>query len=198
MVRLDYMHKQLYSHMSFSSLQHFFYYVSTTLSMLLLREHVFNIVKITVVFGSSSYAKMYVIIRLFLGLSLWDTFIMWQLYFSRFLKSIFLIILEICYLLVRFNYVRKYDTNTLRVGSSFLDLIFWYVWITHGNNATIKCRFCSSLWRIFVTSQLRCSSVRCTYVFWWHLNYVVKLYYKMVIFSYVFNQNMTKKYVIIT
>ena len=61
--------------------------------------------------------KIYVTIRLFLSLSLPDTFIMWQLYFSRFLKNAFLIILEIRYLLVRSNYVRKYDTVTLRVGS---------------------------------------------------------------------------------
>ena len=61
--------------------------------------------------------KTYVTIRLFLSLSLPDTFIMWQLHFSRFLKNAFLIILEIRYLLVRSNYVRKYDTVTLRVGS---------------------------------------------------------------------------------
>ena len=42
---------------------------------------------------------------------------MWQLYFPRFLKNKFLIILEIRYLLVRSNYVRKYDTVTVRVGS---------------------------------------------------------------------------------
>ena len=49
---------------------------------------------------------------------------MWQLYFPRFLKNAFLIILEICYLLVRSNYVRKYDTITLRVGALFLDYFF--------------------------------------------------------------------------
>ena len=61
--------------------------------------------------------KSYVIITLFLGLSLRDTFILWQLHFNRFLKNPFLIISEIRYLLVRSNYVRKYDTVTLRFGS---------------------------------------------------------------------------------
>ena len=42
---------------------------------------------------------------------------MWQLHFNRLLKNTFLIILEIRYLLVRSNYVRKYDTVTLRAGS---------------------------------------------------------------------------------
>ena len=46
-----------------------------------------------------------------------DTFIMWQLHFSVFLKNAFLIILEIRYLLLHSTYVRKYDTVTLRVGS---------------------------------------------------------------------------------
>ena len=49
---------------------------------------------------------------------------MWQLYFPRFLKHAFLIILEICYLLVRSNYVRNYDTTTLRAGALFLDYFF--------------------------------------------------------------------------
>ena len=47
-----------------------------------------------------------------------------QLHFSRFLKDVFLIMLEIRDLLVRSNYVLKYDTITLRVGSSFLDYYF--------------------------------------------------------------------------
>ena len=50
-------------------------------------------------------------------------FIMSQLHFSRFLKNVFLIALEILCLLVRSNYARKYDT-ILRVGSSFLDYFF--------------------------------------------------------------------------
>ena len=37
--------------------------------------------------------------------------------FSRFLKNAFLVILEIRYLLARSNYVRKYDTVTLHVGT---------------------------------------------------------------------------------
>ena len=64
--------------------------------------------------------ESYVIIRLFLGLLLRDTFVMWQLHILRFLKNTFLIILEIRYLLVRANCVRKYATTTLLVASSFL------------------------------------------------------------------------------
>ena len=42
---------------------------------------------------------------------------MWQQHFNWFLKIAFLIILEIRYILVRSNYVRKYETVILRVGS---------------------------------------------------------------------------------
>ena len=90
--------------------------------------------------------KIYVIIRLFLGLSLWDTFIMWQLHFFRFLNKIFLIILEICYLLVRSNYLSKYDTITFLI---FGWLLVWYVCITHWNKVTATSRFCSEFWHIF-------------------------------------------------
>ena len=34
-------------------------------------------------------------------------------------ENVFLLILEICYILVRSNYVRNYDRITLRVGSAF-------------------------------------------------------------------------------
>ena len=64
-----------------------------------------------------SFWYVQVINRLFLGLSLWDTFSMWQLNFNRFLKNSFLIILEIRYLLGCSKYVRKYGTVTLRIGS---------------------------------------------------------------------------------
>ena len=49
---------------------------------------------------------------------------MWQLQFLRFLKNALLIILDIRYLLLRSNFVRKYATITLRVGSSVLDYFF--------------------------------------------------------------------------
>ena len=42
-----------------------------------------------------------------------------QLHFNRFLKNAFLMILGNRYLLVRSNYVHKYDAITLRVGSNF-------------------------------------------------------------------------------
>ena len=50
---------------------------------------------------------------------------MWQIHFSRILKNAFLIILEIHYLVVRSNYLRKHDTVTLRVNFSFLDYFFY-------------------------------------------------------------------------
>ena len=90
--------------------------------------------------------KSYVIIRLFHGLPLWDTFIMWQLHFFRFPNNIFLIILEICYLLVRSNYLSKYDTITFLISGC---LFVWYVCITHWNKVTATSRFCSEFWHIF-------------------------------------------------
>ena len=82
---------------------------------------------------------------------------MWQLYFPRFLKNKFLIILEIRYLLVRSNYVRKYVTITLRVGSSFLDY-FFCITIAKRIEITLQLRFAFvKNFDIFsVTSQLRC------------------------------------------
>ena len=90
--------------------------------------------------------KSYVIIRLFHGLSLWDTFIMWQLHFFRFPNNIFLIILEICYLVVRSNYLSKHDTITFLI---FGWLFVWYICITHWNKVTATSRFCSAFWHIF-------------------------------------------------
>ena len=66
----------------------------------------------------------YVIITLFLGLSLGDTLYYVTTTFSRFLENVFLITLEMHCLLVRFNYVRKLDTITSRVGSLFLRYFF--------------------------------------------------------------------------
>ena len=76
---------------------------------------------------------------------------MWQIYFSRFLKSVFLITLEIRCLMVRSNYVRKYDTTTLRVGSSFS----WHLSRTNWNNVTATFCFGLSLWHTFIMSQVR-------------------------------------------
>ena len=69
-----------------------------------------------------------VIMRLFLGLSLWDTFIMWKLHFSRFLKKAFLIILEIRYLHVQL---------LCMLGPNFWITLLWYVCITHWNDRVI-------------------------------------------------------------
>ena len=77
-------------------------------------------------------------------------FIMSQLHFSRFLKNVFLIALEILCLLVRSNYARKYDT-ILRVGSSFWITFLWYICITCWNKVTVRL----SLWRTFIASKLR-------------------------------------------
>ena len=81
--------------------------------------------------------------------------IMWQLHFSKFLNQVFIITLEIRCYLVRSNYVRKYETITLGAGSSFLDYFLWYVSITYWNNVTATFHFRLSLWRTFITSQLR-------------------------------------------
>ena len=117
---LDYVRKQLYSHfLSFWSFWRFFYYVTTTLSMLLLQQHIFDNVLFWYVQVSH---KSYVIITLFLGLPLWYTYVTTT--FFQVPKKRILITLEIRCLLVRSNYVRKYDTITLRVGSSFLDYLF--------------------------------------------------------------------------
>ena len=64
--------------------------------------------------------KSYVIITLFLGLSLWDTLYYVTTTFSRFSENEFLITLEMRCLLLRSNYVRKSDTITLGAVSSFL------------------------------------------------------------------------------
>ena len=76
--------------------------------------------KITLVFGN------------FLGLPLWDILYYVTTTFSRFLKDVFWIILEIRYLLLGSSYVHKYDLITLCVRFSFLDFFFlWNVCITY-------------------------------------------------------------------
>ena len=124
MERLDYVPKQLDSLISFLSLYYFFYCVTTTLSMLLLQQHLFNSVKIKLVFGTFKLCKSlrYVIIRLIL-VCCCEIFLLYGNYiFLGFL--IFLIILEISYLLVRSNYV-----NMIQV------LCLLGLWITCGSFA---------------------------------------------------------------
>ena len=106
------------------SLWCFFYYVKTTLSMLLLQQHIFNGIKITLFLYVQIAHKTYFIIKLFLVCHCEMFCIMLQLHFSRFLKHVYLITLEIRPLLVCSSYVRKYDTITLCVWSSFLDYSF--------------------------------------------------------------------------
>ena len=118
---------------------------------------------------------------------------MWQLHFSRFLKHVFLITLEIRRLLVCSNYVRNYDTITLRVCPHFWITFLWYDCITSRNNVTTTFRFCLLLWGNFITSQLNYLFVQMV-SFWWRqyyvelwkllkrVNCVWKFYYKTVIF----------------
>ena len=78
---------------------------------------------------------------------------------------------------LRHNYVASWFVNLLYLFLHQIDIInafltmtyfswrwdyviLWYVCITYGNNIEITFRFCSSLWRIFITSQLRYLFVR--------------------------------------
>ena len=54
--------------------------------------------------------------------------------------DVFFITSQLRYLFVRCSYVFWWRENYV---------IFWFVWITYGNNVTITFRFCWSLWRIF-------------------------------------------------
>ena len=65
------------------------------LSMLLLQEHIFNSVKVIVLFGTFKLCITWSVISV----------IMWQLHFFSFLKHVFSIILEVCYLYVLTTYV---------------------------------------------------------------------------------------------
>ena len=71
-ILLDYLHKQLYSHVSFFfAILTFFCYVTTMLSMLFLQQHIFNSMKLMLFFvPSHSTYKSYVIIAIFFDLSL--------------------------------------------------------------------------------------------------------------------------------
>ena len=107
----------------------FFCYVTTTLSLLLLQQQILNCLKVALFFGTFKlHIEVRLWLRYFLSCHCEMLCIMWQLHFSRSLKNIFLITLEIRYLPGRFNYVQKYDTVSLCVGSSF-----WYVCITYWN-----------------------------------------------------------------
>ena len=79
-----------------------------------------------------------------------------QLHFSRFLKSVFLITLEMLCLLESSNYERKYDTITLRIWFSFTFL--WYVSMTyfyHLNIITLQLRlFVIVIYFYYVTITL--------------------------------------------
>ena len=133
----------------FSSLWCFFYYVTTTLSMLLLQQHILNGIKITLFLGRSSYASE---VNYNYVVNYSEIFcIMWQLHFSRFLKHVFLITLEIQLLCV--------------FGPHFWMTILWYAYITYWNNVTATFRFCLLLRRNFITSKSRYIFVRCTFVF---------------------------------
>ena len=82
--------------------------------MLLLQQHNFNSVKITLVFGTFKLCikvtSWFVIVRYFCHMTTT---------FFQVSKNVFLLMLEICYILVRSNYVRNNDTITLPVGSAF-------------------------------------------------------------------------------
>ena len=85
--------------------------------MLLLQQLIFNGVKITLFFGTFKWhIKVMLLLRCFLDCHCDLLCIMWQLYFSRFLKHVFLITLDIRCLLVCSYYVWKYDTITLCIG----------------------------------------------------------------------------------
>ena len=88
-----------------------------------------------------------------------------QLHFSRFLKHIFLLTLKIRRLLVRSNYLRKSDTITLRVWSSFSIIFLWYVCIKSWNNVTATFRFRLLLRRNFITYFILFNNF--TYFFKW-------------------------------
>ena len=81
--------------------------------------------------------------------------IMWQLHFSRFLKHVFLITLEI----LPYWYVLTTYGNTIQLlsvfGPHFWITLLWYVCITYWNNVTATFHFSLLLRHNFITSQLR-------------------------------------------
>ena len=96
--------------------------------------------------------------------------------------DVFFITSQLRYLFVHCSYVFWWRENYV---------IFWFVWITYGNNVTITFRLCWSLWRIFyyVTITLFICSLKLRFLMTLQLhyilvrsNYVLKLRFKMVIF----------------
>ena len=121
-VCLDYVRKHLYTTVTFhfsSSLWHYFCYVTTKFQCFCY-NNTFNVV----FWYAQVTHNSYVINTLFFGLSLWDTLCYVTTIFCQVPKNVFLTTLEMRCLLVRSNYVRKLDTITLRVGSSFLGYFF--------------------------------------------------------------------------
>ena len=126
-----------------SSLRCFFYYVTATLSMLLLQQHIFNGIKITF-FG---IFKLRIKVTLFLGLPLWNTLYYVTTTFFQVPNHAFLITLQIR---LRYSYVRfclllrdNFITSQLRClfvqMVSFLDDVritlhygnCWNLWIVY-------------------------------------------------------------------
>ena len=151
--------------------------------MLLLQQQILNCLKVALFFGTFKlHIEVRLWLRYFLSCHCEMLCIMWQLHFSRSLKNVFLITLEIRYLPGRFNYVQKYDTVSLCVVSSF-----WYVCITYWNYfrlpLPLRHNYVIYLFKVF---------------FWWRHNYVElrklleclncvwKLCYKMVILVALF------------
>ena len=113
----------------------------------------------------------------FLSLSLWDILYYVTTTFSGFLKDVFWIILEIRYLLLRSNYVHKYDLITLRVRFSFSDFFVWNVCIMYWcyvlllfslwdvfYYVKITLFICSMCLRFLTTLELRYILLRLNYV----------------------------------
>ena len=98
---------------------------------------------------------------MFLGLSLWYTLYYATTTFFQVSKTRILsnIINARC-LLVRSNEVRKYDTITLRVGSSFLDSFFVVRLHNVLKYVIAMFHFRLSLWHTFIASELRYVSVQ--------------------------------------
>ena len=94
---------------------------------------------------TKAFFKITLFFGKFLGLSLWDILYYVTTTFSRFLKDVFWIILEIRYLLLRSNYVHKYDLITLRVRFSFSDFFVWNVCIMYWCYVLLL----FSLWDVF-------------------------------------------------
>ena len=189
MVRVDYVRK-LYTTVTFhfsSSMWRFFWlshncviyaFVTTT--------------QLTLFFGTFRLRiKVTLYLRCFLVSHCDILCIMWQLHFSRLLKHIFLITLEMrCLLTTYGNTIQLFCVLSPHFWITFL----WYVCIKYWNNVTATVSFCVSLWH-FITTQLRYLFAQRS-TFWWRQNYVElskllervtcvwKLRYKWSVFSW--------------